>query len=154
MRKFSAVIPARQSACGFNSTKLSALFVGSAWAPTSPRPIRVTIDLISGNAPSRRFSIRVVVAEASVREIDGAIVIRSNISPSSKAGVNSEPSLEPAKPPASNRTPASKIAAKRRRTKRLEALLTYFARRSGFSALTLGDRRMSALAIAGAISAA
>ena len=80
--------------------------------------------------------------------------MRSNISPSSKAGVNSEPSLDPAKPPASNRTPASKIAAKRRRTKRLEALLTYFAKRSGFSALALGERRMSAFAIAGAIRAA
>ena len=122
--KSSADIPSRHSDFGLSSTNASALLVGSACAPTSPRPTRVTIDFTSGKASRSLFSIRVVVLEASVKEIDGAIVTRNKISPSSRAGVNSDPNREPASPPMKRRRTASPIAANLRRTKKEAALLT------------------------------
>ena len=154
VRKFSGDKPLRHSDLGLSSTKASALLVGSAWAPTSPRPIRVTIDLISGKAVRSLFSTRVVVSAASVKEIDGAMVTRSRTSPSSSEGVNSDPRRDPASPPATRRMAARAIAAKRWRTKNPAAWLTVRAIHPGRSSRGFLLRRMTPFASDGAISAA
>ncbi len=116
-RRSSGVRPARHSDRGFRATKASILLTGSAWAPTSPRPMRLTIESISGKRSKRRRSSRVEVSRPSVSDMDGAIETRRRISPSSSAGVNSEPSREPARPPTKSRPSASATAASRTRTK-------------------------------------
>ena len=86
----SWVFALRHSDLGCNNTNTSALLMGSAWAPTSPRPIRVTTSRTSGILSSRR-STRSVDRVLSVSEMEGAMVSRTTTVPSLSLGVNSEP---------------------------------------------------------------
>ena len=112
------------------------------------------MDLISGKFFNSRFSTSVVVFVPSVSEIEGAMVTRIRISPSSNDGVNSEPSRDPAKPPTAKNMPHRTMAKKRLRTKNPAAPLTIATVRPGLSGAFLPDRRITEKAMEGAIRAA
>lgn len=109
----SSLVPAvSQSSSGFRSTKISALFTGSACAPTSPRPMRETTCVTSGKRRNSR-SIRWTVSVACVREIDGAIVARTSIVPSFSVGMNSRPRNGKIAAPATISAAVAPITARR-----------------------------------------
>jgi len=105
----------RHCSRGWSRTYISALLMGSVWAPTSPRPMRLTTSRTSGIVSSRR-STTWVRRVLSVREMDGAMVSRTMMVPSRSRGVNSEPSRGSRVAPAASSNPATVTAIQRRRT--------------------------------------